>query len=77
MREIEMNMISELAARFREEESGAAMVEYTILLGIITVSVIGLVAGVGLWVSQNWTDLCGKLKAGTGTGTTVAACAAQ
>ena len=39
------------------EEAGAAMVEYTILLGIITVAVIAAVITVGNWVGTQWTTL--------------------
>jgi pilus assembly protein Flp/PilA len=49
--------------RFRDEESGAAMVEYTILLGIITVAVIGTVIWVGGWVGDQWTNLQTELEA--------------
>jgi pilus assembly protein Flp/PilA len=43
--------------RLGHDESGAAMVEYTILLGIITVAVIALIIGVGTWVSSKWNTL--------------------
>lgn len=46
-----------LIAKFRREEDGAAMVEYTVLLGIITVAVIGTVVTVGAWVSGEWGEL--------------------
>jgi pilus assembly protein Flp/PilA len=65
LREIQMNTLANIASRFREEEDGAAMVEYTVLLGIITVAVIATVAAVGLWVTNSWGDLCGKLTSGT------------
>jgi len=63
-----MNRLASLAIRFKEEESGAAMVEYTVLLGIITVAVIAIIVGVGGWVTGRWTGLCGILD-GTGGGT--------
>ena len=43
-----------LIERFRREEDGAAMVEYTVLLGIITAAVIVTVGLVGTWVSDEW-----------------------
>ncbi len=43
--------------RLRHDESGAAMVEYTVLLGLITIAVILLVVAVGGWVSTKWTSL--------------------
>lgn len=46
-----------LAKRFRDDQDGAAMIEYTVLLGIITVAVIATIILVGTWVSGEWTDL--------------------
>jgi pilus assembly protein Flp/PilA len=43
--------------RVGHDESGAAMVEYTILVGIVTVAIIATVALVGDWVSAKWTLL--------------------
>ena len=48
-------------ARFQDEfladESGATMVEYTILIGLITVVAVALIAGVGGWVKRSWTTV--------------------
>jgi pilus assembly protein Flp/PilA len=44
-------------AQFGKDESGAAMVEYTILTGMITVAVIVAVIAVGGWVNGQWTAL--------------------
>ena len=73
-----MNVLAQVVCRFREDESGAAMVEYTVLLGIITVAVILTIMAVGGWVSGRWNGLCGNLNtaggasascnAGAGTG---------
>jgi len=41
----------------RDDESGAALVEYTVLLGILLVAVIATIALVGTWVSGKWTSL--------------------
>ena len=43
--------------RFSRDEDGVTMLEYTILLGIITVAVIASVVTVGTWVSGKWTGL--------------------
>ena len=56
-----MNRIASIARRFHEEESGAAMVEYTVLLGIITVAVILTIMAVGGWVTGRWGGLCTNL----------------
>ena len=52
-----MKTLMNIAKRFHEDEDGAAMVEYTILLGIITVAVIGTIILVGGWVSGKWSHL--------------------
>jgi len=46
-----------LLKQFRDDENGAAMVEYTILLGMITVAVIATIILVGNWVVGRWTTL--------------------
>ena len=48
-----INQISVL----RDDESGAALVDYTVLLGILLVAVIATIALVGTWVSGKWTAL--------------------
>ncbi|RWM06705.1 Flp family type IVb pilin [Mesorhizobium sp.] len=52
-----MKKLMTMARQFRDDENGAAMVEYTILLGIITVAVIASVIFVGGWVGTQWTTL--------------------
>jgi len=39
------------------DEEGAALIEYTVLLGILLVAVIATIVGVGNWVSNKWTTL--------------------
>jgi len=50
------------AARLLRSEDGVTMLEYTILLGIITVAVIASVVYAGGWVSTQWTALTAVLK---------------
>jgi len=50
-----------MTKRFRQDEDGAAMVEYSILIGLITAAVIGLIIAVGAWIGVKWTALCGVL----------------
>jgi pilus assembly protein Flp/PilA len=50
-----------LTKKFANDEEGAALIEYTVLLGIMLVAVIGLIAGVGNWISTKWTTLCGTV----------------
>ncbi|KRB31118.1 MULTISPECIES: Flp family type IVb pilin [Mesorhizobium] len=56
-----MKKLMTMTRQFRDDENGAAMVEYTILLGIITVAVIATIIGVGGWVNTKWTALNANL----------------
>jgi pilus assembly protein Flp/PilA len=60
---IHMKTLATIASRFRQEEDGAAMIEYTVLLGLITVAVVVTVGAVGVWVSGKWTSLCSAVGA--------------
>jgi pilus assembly protein Flp/PilA len=46
---------------FQKDEDGAALVEYTVLLGILLVAGIALIAFVGGWVSGQWSALSHKV----------------
>ena len=52
-----MSKFKTLAARFARDERGASMVEYSILIGIITAATIVTIALVGGKVSAAWTAL--------------------
>lgn len=56
----------EITKRFGREEDGAAMVEYSILIGIITAAAITLIIAVGTFVTGAWGDLCTDLKTASG-----------
>jgi pilus assembly protein Flp/PilA len=47
--------------RLKKNEDGAALVEYTVLLGILLVAVIAIIAFVGTWISGQWSALEGQL----------------
>jgi len=64
-----MKTLANIASRFRNEEDGAAMIEYSILIGIIAVAAIGAVLAIGGWVGARFTGLCTALE-----NTTVGAC---
>jgi pilus assembly protein Flp/PilA len=53
----------ELMKRLAEDEDGAALLEYTVLLGILLVAVIGTITLVGTWINGQWTTLNGALPA--------------
>ena len=52
-----MTKVMNLAKRFVADEEGAALVEYTVLIGIMLVAVIGTIITVGNWVNTKWTNL--------------------
>ena len=43
--------------KLRRDEDGAALIEYTVLLGILIVAVIATITLVGTWVTGQWTGL--------------------
>ena len=51
------NLLRQLA----KDEEGAALIEYTVLLGIMLVAVIATIVAVGSWVNGKWTSLNSNL----------------
>ena len=51
-----------LAKRFVADEEGAALIEYTVLIGIMLIAVIATIIAVGTWVNTKWTALNNNLK---------------
>ncbi|ESW94842.1 pilin [Mesorhizobium sp. LSJC268A00] len=62
-----MKKLMTMTRQFRDDENGAAMVEYSILIGIIAVASIGFIIGIGGWVTGRFTGLCSAMDA-SGTG---------
>ena len=50
-----------LIEKLRRDEDGAALIEYTVLLGILVVAVIASIVAVGTWVNGKWTILNAQL----------------
>lgn len=48
-------------AKIKSDEQGVTMLEYTILIGIITVAVILAVVFAGSWVASQWGALTAAL----------------
>jgi pilus assembly protein Flp/PilA len=46
-----------LIQKLRRDEHGAALIEYTVLLGILLVAVIATIGLVGTWIHGQWTTL--------------------
>ena len=57
--------MKKLVSQFVREEDGAAMIEYTVLIGLITAATIALIIAVGIWVNGQWTTLDTALNTGS------------
>lgn len=62
-----MKKLMTVARQFRDDENGAAMVEYSILIGIIAAASILIIIGIGLWVTGRFTQLCTALNSAQGS----------
>jgi pilus assembly protein Flp/PilA len=58
-----MGKALQLLNKLAKDEEGAALVEYTVLLGIMLVAVVGTIGLVGGWVNTKWTALWTALSA--------------
>jgi pilus assembly protein Flp/PilA len=56
-----MSNALQLVRKVKRDEEGAALIEYTVLLGILLVGVIATITIVGTWVGGQWTSLSGAL----------------
>jgi pilus assembly protein Flp/PilA len=58
---MDMAKLMTVARRFHEDDVGAAMVVYSILIGIIAAASIATIALIGAWVGNQFSGLCGKM----------------
>jgi pilus assembly protein Flp/PilA len=56
-----MRDVVKLVKKLGADEEGAALIEYTVLLGILLVAVIATIGLVANWVSGKWSNLQGNL----------------
>ena len=56
-----MSKFNSIVARFLRNEDGASLIEYSILIGLITALVIAIIVVVGTWVQNAWTNLNAQL----------------
>ncbi|WP_050596462.1 Flp family type IVb pilin [Mesorhizobium ciceri] len=56
-----MKKLMTMTRQFRDDENGAAMVEYSILVGIIAAASLVAVLAIGGWVGDQFTGLCANL----------------
>jgi pilus assembly protein Flp/PilA len=52
-----MKGLLQKVGKFANDVRGAALVEYSVLLGVMLVAVIGTIMLVGGWVNTKWTAL--------------------
>jgi Flp pilus assembly pilin Flp len=53
--------------RFVREDAGQDLIEYAILIGLITVGLVAVVAKIGTWTSGKFTTLEGELNPTAGS----------
>jgi pilus assembly protein Flp/PilA len=63
MEEAVMGKVQQFMKKLAHDEQGAALVEYTVLLGVMLVAVVATIGLVGGWVSSKWTALWTVLSA--------------
>ncbi len=56
-----MTKVLNVAKRLVADEEGAALIEYTVLMGIMLIAVIATIISVGNWVGGKWTAVNTKL----------------
>ena len=52
-----MTKLVNLTKRFVADEEGAALLEYTVLIGLMLVAVITAIVAIGGWVAGKWNTL--------------------
>jgi pilus assembly protein Flp/PilA len=50
-------MLKSFVKKFAADESGASLIEYSLLIGLITVLAVVAITAVGIWVNGQWTNL--------------------
>jgi pilus assembly protein Flp/PilA len=56
-----MREVARLIKKLKQDEDGASLIEYTVLLAILLIAVIAIIGGVGQWILGVWTNLNGNL----------------
>ena len=49
--------VQDIARRLKEDRSGVTLLEYSIMIGLITALAVGTVKLAGTWVATQWTTL--------------------
>jgi pilus assembly protein Flp/PilA len=56
-----LHRIKSAAVRIWNDESGASLLEYSVLVGLIVSGVVGVIIGVAGWVTGRWGNLLNTL----------------
>jgi pilus assembly protein Flp/PilA len=56
-----MSHAANLLRRLGKDEDGAALIEYTVLIGILLIAVIATIGLVGTWINNQWANLAASL----------------
>ena len=51
------SMLRQKAGDLLENKSGATMIEYSVLIGLLTVAVVAIISLVGIWLVTQWSAL--------------------
>ena len=49
-----LDQLKSYVTHFKKDEDGAALIEYTVLLGILLIAVIAVITAVGGWINGQW-----------------------
>ncbi len=49
--------MTKFLAKFRKNDDGASLIEYSLLIGLITVAAVASIALMGPWVAAQWAAL--------------------
>ena len=52
-----LNQLKSYVSHVKKDEDGAALIEYTVLLGILLIAVIAVITSVGGWINGEWNAL--------------------
>jgi pilus assembly protein Flp/PilA len=56
-----MSKLGHLFRDLHDDQSGAAMIEYSVLLGVILAVTVAVIVAVGSWAGSKWTQLNSSL----------------
>lgn len=53
--------LAAVARELRKDTSGAEIVEYAVMIGLLTAAAIATIILVGNWIKVEWSNLCNNL----------------